>query len=266
MLDLLESLGLDSIPFQPNSSRDSIFPTSQLTEAEKRLMLAALSKSIGVLSGDSGSGKTTVLRSVAMKLEAKGYRILYCSDSVGGSFGLLRTLHHVLGIKPPLYKVDLNQRFLETCQAIDEPLVLIVDEGQLIKEDGLQQLRLLMNREFDTKPPFSLLIAGCPELRDLIGLPRMTSLKKRILMSYHLDGFTEEEAKLYLEHHLKLSGARRKLFDPLVIKELFGYSRGNPRTFNQLALTALIATASSSKQIVGLEQLRQAVHELEARP
>lgn len=90
-------------------------------------------------------------------------------------------------------------KFVETCVAAEEKLVVIVDEGQLLSEDGLQQLRLLTNRDFDTRPPFALILAGCPELREA------------------------------------------------------------------LAHTALIAAVAGGKTTVGLDQLRQAVRELEAR-
>ena len=85
-------------------------------------------------------------------------------------------------------------------------------------------------------------------------------------MTYQLEGLSEDEAKLYLDHHLARAGARRKLFDPATIRELYGHSRGNPRTLNQLALTALIAAAAAGKATVTLDHLRQAVRELETRP
>lgn len=263
---MLEALELDTVPFGPDPSPESIFPSSQLVEAEKRLMFAVGAKGIGEIEGDSGVGKTTVLRYVAKKLESRGHRVLYSADSTGGAFGLLRSLHYALGVKPPHFKSDLSHGFVEACVAAEESIVVIVDEGQLIGPEALQQLRLLTNRDFDTRPPFSLILAGCPELHEILAQPRMTSLRKRVLMSYHLEGLTEDEAKLYLDHHLKRAGARRKLFDPAVVREMFGYSRGNPRALNQMALTALVAAVSRNKQMVGPEELRQAVVELEARP
>ena len=263
---MLEVLELEKIPFLPDPSPESIFRSSQLEEAVRRLTFGVLAKGINMLDGEAGVGKTTALRELARLLTAQGYRVLYSNESTGGAFGVLRSLHYGLGMKPPHFKADLSQKFVEACIAAEDKLVVIIDEGQLLNEDGLQQLRLLTNREFDTRPPFALVLAGCPELREALATPRMTSLKKRILMSYHLEGLTEDEAKLYLEHHLQRAGARRKLFDAATIRELFGHSRGNPRTLNQLALTALIAAVSAGKTAVGLDQLRQAVRELEARP
>lgn len=264
---MLELLELERIPFLPNPSPEAIFPSSQLSEAVRRLIFVAQAMAIGLLTGDYGSGKTTGLHRVALELGAKGWRILYTAVSTGGAFGLLRSLHYGLGLKPPHYKVDLSQRFAEACEAADESLLVIVDEAQHLNEEGLQQLRLLINREFDTRPRFALILAGAaPDLGEMLAQPRMISLRKRILMSYHMEGLTEDEAKLYIEHHLNLAGTRRKLFDAVAIRELFGYSRGNPRTLNQLALTALIAAVAAGKTTVGLDQLRQAVREVEAKP
>lgn len=263
---MLEALELDRIPFLPDPSMDSIFHSEQLKEAERRLIFGAAAKTINLLIGEPGAGKTTVLRYVAGQLTGQGYRVLYSNESTGGSFSVLRSLHYALGAKPPHFKSDLSQKFVEACTTSDESLVVIIDEAQLMSEDGLQQLRLLTNRDFDTRPPFTLILTGCPEVWDVLGRSRLASLKKRILMTYHLQGLTEDEAKLYLEHHLERAGARRKLFEPAAVRELFGHSRGNPRTLNHLALTALIATVAAGKSIVGLDQLRQAVRELEARP
>lgn len=262
---MLEALELDKVPFGPDPSTESIFPSSQLVEGERRLLFAVGARGIGAIDGEPGIGKTTVLRQAARKLESRGHRVLYSADSTGGAFGLLRSLHYALGVKPPHFKSDLSHGFVEACVAAEESIVVIVDEVQLMGQEALQQLRLLTNRDFDTRPPFSLILAGCPELREILAQPRMTSLRKRVLMSYHLEGLTEDEAKLYLEHHLKRAGARRKLFDPAVVREMFGYSRGNPRALNQLALTALIAAVSRSKQMVGPDELRLAMAELEVR-
>lgn len=263
---MFESLEMDRIPFLPDPATESIFPSEQLKEADRRLHLAAKTKAIGLLTGETGAGKTTVLRHVAGKLVSQGHRVLYSNESTGGACNVLRSLHYALGSRPPHFKADLSQKFVEACTTSEESLVVIVDEVQLMSEDGLQQLRLLTNRDFDTRPPFALLLAGCPEVYDILGRARLASLKKRILMSYNLQGLTEDEAKLYLEHHLQRAGARRKLFEAAAIRELFGHSRGNPRMLNQLALTALIAGVAAGKGTVGLDQIRQAVREVESRP
>jgi type II secretory pathway predicted ATPase ExeA len=263
---VFEALELDRIPFLPDPSPDSIFPSEQLKEADRRLLLGAKAKAIGLVIGETGIGKTTAVRYVAWRLMSQGYRVLYSNESTGGAFNVLRSLHYALGSKPPHFKADLSQKFIEACTTAEESLVVICDEIQLMSEEGLQQLRLLTNRDFDTRPPFALILAGCPDVYDTLGRSRMASLKKRILMSYHLQGLTEDETKLYLEHHLQRAGARRKLFETAAIRELFGHSRGNPRMINQLALTALIAAVAAGKAIVGLDQIRQAVRELESRP
>lgn len=263
---MFEELDLERVPFAPDPSPDSIFPTAQLQEAQKRMQFAVGAKGIGLVIAETGMGKTTGLRYAAHTLTARGHRILYTSAASSGAFGVLRSLHYALGRKPPHFHADLSHYFVEACQASEEPLVVMIDEAQYLNENGLQQLRLLTNRDFDTRPPFVLILAGCPELREILGQPQLASLRRRILMSYDLQGLTEDEARLYLDHHMSRAGARRKLFEPAVVRELFGYSRGNPSTFNKLALTALIVTVSQGKQVVGLEQLRQAVREQETRP
>lgn len=261
---MLESLDLDRVPFGPDSSPDSIFQSSQVQEVERRVLFAVAGNGPCLVTGESGSGKTTGIRQASYKLTSKGHRVLY-TPGAGGAFGVLRSLHYALGLKPPHFKADLSQRFVEACSASEESLVVMVDEAQLMNTDGLQQLRLLLNRDFETRPPFVLVLAGCPELREILAQPQMIPLRRRVLTSYQVEGLTEEEARLYLEHHLQRAGARRKLFDAAAVRELYGHSRGNPKTINQLALTALLAAASAGKGAVGIEHIRQAVRELEGR-
>src|ERR1041384_2266078 len=153
-IKMLESLELDRIPFLPDPALESIFVSEQLKEAERRLLVRPASKTISLLIGEPGAGKTTVLRHVAHKLGAQGYRVLYSNESTGGSFSVLRSLHYALGAKPPHFKADLSKKFVEACTGGEGALVVIIDEAKLMPEDALQQLRLLPNREFDPRPPF----------------------------------------------------------------------------------------------------------------
>jgi len=261
---MLEKLDLDDIPFKPDPSPDSVFQSEQLKEAVRRIQFAVAAKSIIAITGDPGVGKTTVTRHTRDQLVKKKTRVIYTPESTGGAYTAIRSLHYALGIKPPHFRADLCQGFGDACASSDESIVAIVDEAHLMSDEALQQLRILTNRDFDTRPPFVLILVGAPELRDVLARPHLTSLRKRILISYQLEGLAEDEIKLYIDHHLHRAGARRKLFDNAAIREIFGHSRGNPRAINQLALTALIIAVSQDKSTVGVDQIRQAAAELEA--
>ena len=107
---MFESLELDKIPFLPDPSPDSIFPSEQLMEAGRRMIVAAKATAIGLVEAETGFGKTTTLRYTAGKLEEQGYRVLYSNESTGGACNVLRSLHYALGSKPPHFKADLRAR------------------------------------------------------------------------------------------------------------------------------------------------------------
>ena len=130
------------------------------------------------------------------------------------------------GLSPPVEKVGL--------EAKQRP-VLIVDEAQHLRNEVLEDLRLLTNYEMDSQNRLCLLLVGLTELRRRLTMAVHESLAQRIVVRYHLRGLEREELSHYLTHRLRLAGCERPLIEPPAIEALFQATQGMPRKLNRLA-------------------------------
>jgi hypothetical protein len=113
--------------------------------------------------------------------------------------------------------------------------VLVVDEAQHLRNDVLEDLRLLTNYAMDAERRLCLLLVGLPELRRRLSMAVHESLTQRIVVRYHLGGLTREELPAYLCHRLQLAGCSLPLFEPPAVEALYHATQGLPRKINRAA-------------------------------
>jgi type II secretory pathway predicted ATPase ExeA len=140
--------------------------------------------------------------------------------------------------------------------------VLIIDEAHLLDHDQLESVRMLTNHDMDSRSPFACLLIGQPTLRRMIKLGVLAALDQRIAVRYQMNGMTPDETATYIGHHLQLAGRTGPLFSDDAIALIHDTSRGKPRTVNNLALAALIATYAGSKNLVDESAARAAATEV----
>jgi type II secretory pathway predicted ATPase ExeA len=114
----------------------------------------------------------------------------------------------------------------------------------------------------DSRSPFACLLVGQPTLRRMIKLGVLAALDQRIAVRYQMTGMTPEETTAYISHHLELAGRTSPLFSDDTLALIHDTSHGNPRTVNNLALAALVATFAASKKLVDESAARAAVTEV----
>ena len=140
--------------------------------------------------------------------------------------------------------------------------MLIVDEGHHLRNDVLEDLRLLTNYEMDSENRLCLLLVGLTELRRRLAMAVHESLAQRIVVRYHLSGLSREEVAAYLEHRLRLAGCELPVFEPPAIEALFQATQGMPRKLNRLAHYALTSAALVKANTVTIEHVQAAREEL----
>jgi type II secretory pathway predicted ATPase ExeA len=140
--------------------------------------------------------------------------------------------------------------------------VLIVDEAQHLRNDVLEDLRLLTNYEMDSQNRLCLLFVGQVELRRRLHMTVHEALAQRIVVQHHLTGLTREELPHYLAHLLHLAGTELPLFEPQAQEALFQASSGMPRKVNLLAHHALLAAAVTRTKTVSAEHIETALTEV----
>jgi type II secretory pathway predicted ATPase ExeA len=140
--------------------------------------------------------------------------------------------------------------------------VLRVDEAHHLRNDVLEDLRLLTNYAMDSDNRLCLILVGLTELRRRLRMAVHESLAQRIAVRYHLAGLARDELPDYLTHRLRLAGCELPLFEPPAIEALFQASQGMPRKVNRLAHYALTSAAIANARTVTDAHLQTALDEV----
>ena len=253
-------------PFEQTPDPATLFDAASHSEAQVRLNHLLELRTIGLLTGEPGCGKTTVCRRVTATLHPGLYRLFYVSLTTGNVMDMYKSIAWELGLTTErnraaafrIIRAEITRLTLESKQ---RP-VLIVDEAHHLRNDVLEDLRLLTNYAMDSDNRLCLILVGLTELRRRLRMAVHESLAQRIAVRYHLAGLARAELPDYLSHRLRLAGCELPLFEPPALEALFQASQGMPRKVNRLAHYALAAAALAKAQTVTDEHLQTALDEV----
>jgi general secretion pathway protein A len=260
--------GLAEAPFSIAPDPRYLFLSEQHREA-----LAHLLYGIGdhggfvVLTGEVGTGKTTVCRCLLQQIPDH-IDIAVIVNPKLNSQELLQTICDELGVavaeEQPTGKqlIDALNTFLLATHARGRNAILIIDEAQNIAIDVLEQLRLLTNLETNERKLLQLILLGQPELNTLLAQPSLRQLAQRITARYHLRPLARHEVAQYIEHRLAIAGYRGHLFAPAAVAWMYRYSKGIPRLINLLADRALLGAYAENSALVDAAMVRRAAREV----
>ncbi len=198
------------------------------------------------LTGEVGSGKTTVLRALLSQLDADHYRTALIFNPCLSAPELLQNINREFGIPPspsggPDFLDGLNQ-FLLQQNAEGRTVVLIVDEAQDLDAPVLEQIRLISNLETDREKLIQIVLSGQPEFMQILERREMRQLSQRITVRYHLKPMDLQDTAEYINHRVMAAGGRGKdVFSPKALKRIYRYSGGLPRLINAACDRALLA-------------------------
>ncbi len=224
------------------------------------------------LTGEVGTGKTTVIRSLLEQLPGHADVALILNPRVTPAEFLL-TICEELHIPVPeagrsstKTQMDLIGRQLLDTHARGRRVVLIVDEAQNLSTQTLEQVRLLTNLETATTKLLQIILIGQPELRALLDQPELRQLAQRITGRYHLDPLSAEESSGYVKHRMRVAGATAEVFTPSALREIHRLSGGIPRVINVICDRALLGAFTQEDHRAGAALVRQAASEVYGRP
>jgi general secretion pathway protein A len=208
------------------------------------------------LTGEIGSGKTTLCRCLIKQLPADTDVALILNPRLT-VVELLATVCDELRIPYPAdtgsikILIDaLNQRLLDT-HAQRRHTVLIIDEAQNLHSEVLEQIRLLTNLETSREKLLQIILIGQPELLTLLKGEKLRQLAQRITARYHLSPLSRRETCAYIQHRLRVAGRRDPLFTERAMRRVFRLSRGMPRIINIICDRALLGAYALDKRRVG---------------
>lgn len=256
---------LTQFPFDLELEPEALLASTTLAEAEARLNHLLELRAIGLVTGEAGSGKTTVCRKIAAGLHPGLYRLFYVPLSTGNVMDMYKSIGWELGLpternRASAFRVIRTEITRLTLEAKQRP-VLIIDEAHHLRNDVLEDLRILTNYEMDSHNRLCLLLVGLTELRRRLSMAVHESLAQRVVVRYHLAGLARSELPEYLTHRLALAGCELPLFEPPAIEALFQATQGMPRKVNRLAHYALTSAALNQAKSVSIEHVQAALQE-----
>ena len=228
-------------------------------------------KGFMLLTGEVGTGKTTLLRAALDRIPADTEVALVMNTSELSPLDLLKLVAVEFRLQGSFqskvdYIIALNQFLLDQLRA-GLNTVLIIDEAQNLDPVLLEEVRLLSNLETDTEKLLQIVLTGQPELRHKLAAPSLRQLRQRVAIEHHVQPLRREEVGLYLRHRVQVAGGRyESIFQPGAEPAFYSYSSGCPRMLSLLADRVLLAAFARQVRPVPPAMVEAKAKEMAAAP
>ncbi|MEO5369649.1 MAG: AAA family ATPase [Magnetococcus sp. DMHC-1] len=220
-----------------------------------------------LLTGEVGTGKTTISRSLLEQLP-EGTHLAMIFNPRLTALDLLMTIGQELGLQEPrehhspmAWISTLNRHLLES-HARGERTLLVIDEAQQLAPELLEQVRLLTNLETTREKLLQIILIGQPELNDTLARADLRQLAQRITACYHIAALDRAETAEYIRHRLMVAGCHKPLFSATALRVIYRASGGIPRLVNKICDRALLGGFVRGRERVGAVIALQSVLEL----
>lgn len=238
----LQYWGFGQIPFPKHVTTDQIFRSSKHDRALERLQQVLLTREIGVVVGEAGTGKTTLVADFIQLATDAHYRVIHLPLPQSKVRELYRAISQALGVNTSLLGADaikvtdlLSYSYVES----NRPNLLLIDEAHILPAICLNELRLLTNTMVNNQPLLAMVLFGQPSLASTFKAPGLIPLAQRISAWIYMEGLDEPSTHEYVKWHLNLAGQSDEIFTAGAIKAITRRSQGNPRIINRLAWECL---------------------------
>jgi general secretion pathway protein A len=223
-----------------------------------------------LLTGEVGTGKTTLLHALLGQLEADTTAAFVFNPRLE-PLEFFRVLFDEYGIERPCeskaeYLLALNHFLIDRLEQ-NLSTLLIIDEAQNLSSEMLEEVRLLSNLETPRSKLIQILLVGQPELAEMLRRPELRQLRQRIVMRYALRPFSEEECTAYVEERLRLAGYTGKgILKRGALRAIHRYSGGIPRVINALCDGALLLGFARDRDTLDADAIREVAADLDLSP
>lgn len=265
-MDMKLFYGLSYNPFQKDA-KDTTIETIDFKEMQGRLNYLCQTKGIGVFTGRPGVGKTYGLRQFVSSLNPALYQVVYLPMSTLTTIQFYRYLAKSLGLEVASNKVDnfMNiQEYLKRMNSEKRVVpVIILDEAQYLRSGILNDIKLLMNFDMDSRNHCVLILAGLPTLINTLKYNTYEAIRQRITIQYQIIGIDPQEIKSYIETKLKAAGLNVPLFTDDAITALGSTCQGSIRKLNNILTQCLIIGANKQVRDINNEIVMMAANEVD---
>ena len=265
----LNFVGLRENPFHVSPDPRFYYSTPARDTALTELMFGIEARQgFLVLTGEAGTGKTSILKQIIDWLRQRGRSTAYIFHTRVEPIGLLRLILTDFGVpcasksKSDLIKT-LHHLLLQR-QAVNDLPVLILDEAQALPPQTLNEIRVILNVETPRDKLLQIILSGQPELEEKLRLPALRQLRQRIGSHSRLPALTEKETAAYIWRRLAVAGCSdTSVFPQEVVQSIYAISRGIPRVVNLLCERALICAYGEQRRVISPEMIQRIAAEFD---
>jgi general secretion pathway protein A len=253
-------------PFSRSIATQHLFPARGHQEIQGRLAFALQERQPALITGDIGTGKSTALRAFAHSLDRNLYPLAYLPNPHLNPATLYAQILLALKVPPPFSFGRLQSQLHDTLSDLTRKgslLLLIIDEAHLLPPDLFDQLRFLLNHDFDSSSQLFLILLGQSDLAQTLTFAPYRALHQRLAVRYQLSPFDLEETAAYVKHHLRVAGFQGQLFSDGFIADLFDHTKGIARHINNICRAALLLGATENKNVLDETDLKRVLLDLD---
>ena len=255
----LSPMGFRKIPFTREISVAERFPLPHQDQATEALAEAVGQRMSAALIAPAGTGKTVALRALVSSLSEARYQVRYVKVTGLSKRDLCKEIAAACGLStagifPSLIR-KLQDAFEHTSGTDGLRPVIVLDEAHDLRPESLAMLRLLTNFDMDSRLVVSLVLAGQPPLRTLLGRPEQAAMAQRLAHYATLRLLSRDETHAYVAHRSTIAGAHTPPFDSDAQETIYEMSRGNLRAIDRLALKGIELAAGAGAETVSSGQV-----------
>lgn len=264
----LEFMGLREDPFNITPDPRFLYLAPHHKEAYDHMMYGInRRKGFIQLTGEVGSGKTTLCRAVLANLGKEVETALILNPCLSET-QLLRAMLNDFGLevhgRDRLDYIEKLNAFLLEKNREGTNVALLIDEAQDLSPQLMEQIRLLSNLETDQHKLIQIVMCGQPELEKRLARPDLRQLRQRITIRYHIPPLTIHDTAMYIRHRLWVAGSDGSIsFDEAAVREIYKYSKGGPRLINAVSDHSLLAGYVNRTRRIDLRCVKMAIEQLE---
>ena len=263
-----EHFQLTEPPFRLSPDPQFLYASRQHARAKAYMdSIMWLTDGFVVITGEIGSGKTTLIQSFISELP-EDVALAHIAQTQVSPVEFLQAILVEFGFRPfEMRKAELldtlNTHLIEL-YASGRKVLLIVDEAQNLSLQVLEELRMLSGVETQKEKVLRIILAGQPELKEKLDSPRLEQLAQRVRLRFHLGPLNRDETAEYIRHRLRVAGAgERELFSEDCFPLIYRHTLGTPRLVNTLCDTAMLCAFADDRPSVDAGLVDAALQELQ---
>jgi general secretion pathway protein A len=252
---------MKSQPFAEKITVHQIFQDERITQGLARLLFMLSYGQIALITGHTGSGKSTLIKLLLNNLPQNQYWPVYVHFTHVRASSLFKLIVKALGEVPKLTKEQVFLQIMDKTQSNNMTVVIIIDEAHLLDTKSIVDLRLLVSSALDEKPPLKLILSGQDDLIHKLKRSDFTDFAHRVSVCCQMKPLTKAQTVAYMDFQMKYAGASERVFDTEVKETIYEYSNGIARQINNIATGCLINGAIQNVQKINMEILNQTMNE-----